>query len=81
MREQETVEIEVEQPAKRLPQSSPHRRGVITHQESRHERKSPAAGAREAVGKRERALAGILDVYRSVVRADGPQLVRGDPRR
>jgi len=30
VREQEIVEIEVEQPTKRLPQSSPHRRGVIT---------------------------------------------------
>ena len=51
------VEIEVEQPTKRLAQPNPNRRRVITHQEPRHESESAAAGASEAIGECERTAA------------------------
>ena len=52
----------VEQPPKRLAQPSPHRRGVIAHQESGHEGKPAAARARKAVGEGERVAVGDPDV-------------------
>ncbi len=81
MREQEAVEIELEQSAKRVAQAGPNRRGVITHQEVGHERKPAPARACETVGERERTAAAGPDVQRRVVWADRSQLVCGNPRR
>ena len=79
--EQQAVEIEIEQPAKRFPQFGLHRRGIIAHQESRNESQPATARPGEAVGEGE--CPAIADAYmqRGVVWADRSQLVRGDSGR
>jgi hypothetical protein len=79
--EQQVVEVEVEQPAKRLAQPGTHRRGFVAHQEAGHEPEPSAARAGEAVGERERAAGGGPDMQCGVIGADGAQLVCGDSRR
>src|SRR2546428_45245 len=79
--EQEVVEVEVEQLAKRLAQPSSHRCRVIAHKEPGHEREPSAARPGDAVSEGQRAVASDADVQCGVVRADDSQLVCGDPRR
>ena len=57
--EQQVVEIEIDQPAKRVAEPGPDAGRVIAQQEPRHEGKPTAARAREPVAERDRATLGL----------------------